>query len=98
MQKIRIAESEEFTARFPNEMVTEIVLTTTGGAQQREIAAYPRGHAKNPMNDAEVDEKFFALADAVMDRGARDALHRALATVDEAANIRAVLDLVRVRA
>jgi 2-methylcitrate dehydratase len=97
MQKIRIAESDEFTARFPAEVVTEIVLTTTAGVQHREIAAYPRGHANNPMTDAEVDQKFVALADAVMEPRARDALHRALWAVERAAAIREVLDLVRVR-
>jgi 2-methylcitrate dehydratase len=97
MQKIRITESDEFTARFPAEVVTEIVLTTTAGAQHRQTASYPRGHARNPMADAEVDQKFFALADAVMERRARDDLHRALWSIDKAASIRAVLELVRVR-
>lgn len=97
MQKIRIAESAEFTARFPKEMVTEIVVTTKAGAQHREIAAYPRGHALNPMTDAEVEQKYNALAEGRMNARLSEDLLRALWIVEKAARIREVLDLVRVR-
>lgn len=96
MQKIRIAESEELTRRFPAEMVTEIVLTTRTGERLREIAAYPRGHAKNPMDDAEVEEKFGNLAAPVMPKAASAGLLKALWDIERAANVRSVLDLVRV--
>jgi 2-methylcitrate dehydratase len=96
MQKIRIAENEGFTQRFPAEMVTEIVVTTRSGERLREIAAYPRGHAKNPMNDAEVEEKFAALAEPVMPKAGSAALLQALWSTERAASIREVLDLVRV--
>lgn len=97
MQKIRIGESADFTARFPQEMVTEIVVTTTSGRKEREIAAYPRGHARNPMSDDEVAAKYASLAQAVMDKRLSDDLLRALLVVDKAARIREVLDLVRIR-
>jgi len=97
MQKIRIAESAEFTARFPQEMVTEIVVTTTAGKQHREIASYPRGHARNPMNDVEVEQKYVSLAEPALGKGASEALLRALWASDEAAHIRSVLDLLRIR-
>jgi len=97
MQKIRIAENEEFTRRFPAEMVTEIVVTTRSGERLREIATYPRGHAKNPMDDAEVEEKFSALAAPVMSKGASAELLKTLWDIDRAANVRSVLDLVRVK-
>ena len=97
MQKIRIAESEEFTKRFPQEMVTEIVVTTRSGEKLCEIASYPRGHAKNPMADAEVEQKFAALAAPVMAKEASAALLEALWRIDRAACARQVLDLVRVR-
>ena len=97
MQKIRIAESEEFTRRFPNEMLTEIVVTTKSGEKLREIAAYPRGHAKNPMSDSEVEQKFTTLAEAVMTKAGAARLLDALWKVDQAPKMTSVLDLVRVR-
>jgi 2-methylcitrate dehydratase len=96
MQRIQIAENPEFTRRFPAEIVTEITVTTRSGESHREIAAYPRGHAKNPMTDAEVDDKFLALADAVMPRTSGEALLRALWELDRTQHIGTVLDLVRV--
>ena len=97
MQKIKIAENDELTRRFPQEMVTEINLTTRSGERVREIASYPRGHAKNPMSDAEVDEKFVALATPVMPKDAVAALQQALWSIERTETIGQVLDLVRVR-
>jgi 2-methylcitrate dehydratase len=96
MRRIRISESDEFTARFPNEMVTEIVVTSTDGSRHREIAAYPRGHSKNPMTDAEVDTKFSALARGVMEEEAAQTLRRSVWDLDKQHSIRNVLELVRV--
>ena len=96
MQKIAISENEAFTRRFPAELTTEIEIETRGGERLREIASYPRGHAKNPMTDAEIERKFAAQAEPVMASSRRDALASALWGIDRAPAIGPVLDLVRV--
>jgi 2-methylcitrate dehydratase len=96
MQKIKIAENADFTRQFPASLMTEIELLTHGGERIVEKASYPRGHAKNPMTEAEIEAKFVALADGVMQPAQRDALLRALWDVDQATEIGRVLELVRV--
>jgi 2-methylcitrate dehydratase len=96
MQKIKIAESAEFTRQFPGALITEIEVLTRQGARLVERASYPRGHAKNPMTEEDIESKFKILADNVMKPGARDALLAALWSVDQAAQIGRVLELVRV--
>jgi len=96
MQKIKIAESAEFERQFPHALMTEIEVLTTSGKRIVERASYPRGHAKNPMNDEDIENKFRTLADPVMKPAARDALLQALWNVDQAAPIGEVLERVRV--
>ena len=97
MQRIRITEKPEFTSRFPEAMVTEIEVHTRSGARHGETASYPRGHAKNPMTDAEVDAKFAALAAGTMPDNQRDKLLAALREIERAPAIGNVLDMVRVQ-
>ena len=96
MKKIKIAESEEFTRQFPGALMTEITVTTSTGERIVERASYPRGHAKNPMSEADIEAKFVTLAEPMMKPAQRDALLKALWDVDQAAEIGRVLELVRV--
>lgn len=94
MQRIKIAENAEYTRRFPGEMVTEIFVTTRSGEQHREIAAYPRGHAKNPMTDAEVEHKFTTLVTQATSAERCASLLHALGALDSAPRLDPVLDLI----
>ena len=96
MQKIAIAENADFTQRFPAELTTEIEIDTRSGERLSEIASYPRGHARNPMTDSEIDAKFAAQAERVLSPAQRDALLHALWEIDQAASIRQMLELMRI--
>ena len=96
MQKIKIAESAEFERQFPNALMTEIEVLTHGGERVVERASYPRGHAKNPMSEEDIENKFRTLAENIMKPGQRDALLKALWDVDQAREIGQVLALVQV--
>lgn len=96
MQRIAIAENKEFTARFPNEMVTEIKLKTRGGDIHTEVAAYPRGHAKNPMADAEIDDKFMNLTSGMLKSADQKTLLQSLWEIDRARSIGHVIERIRV--
>jgi hypothetical protein len=62
MNRIRVAESPEFTQRFPQELRSQIEVTTRAGQRFTERAEYPKGHARNPVTDADVESKFRDLA------------------------------------
>ena len=96
MKKIKVAESAEFERQFPNALMTEIEVLTRGGERIVERASYPRGHAKNPMSEDDIENKFRTLADGLMRPAERDALLEALWAVDESREIGQVLGLVRV--
>ena len=96
MQRIRVSENKAYTAEFPGKLVTRIQLTTRSGQRIEETAAYPKGHAKNPMSDADVDAKFATLCGTLLPERERETLLRTLWKIDEAANVGDVLGLVRV--
>jgi 2-methylcitrate dehydratase len=92
MNRIRVAESPEFTQRFPQELRSQIDVTTRSGQRFTERAEYPKGHASNPMTDADVESKFRDLAgDALGARRASAAL-QTLWRLDEAPRAGVVLD------
>ena len=95
MAKIKISESKAFTARFPNELVTQIDITTSSGQNISGTAAYPKGHAKNPMSNADVESKFHTLCEDHMPLNQREALLKTLWSLDGAATIDAVFDLTK---
>lgn len=64
MAKIRITENDEFTQRYPAELNSQIDVRTKSGKQFSERLPYPRGHANNPLTDADIESKFRALSRA----------------------------------
>jgi 2-methylcitrate dehydratase len=70
MRKITVRENKDYSRRFPAELLVKITITAKGGKTITEELAYPRGHTRNPVTDAELDQKFDALVDT---RGPRDA-------------------------
>ena len=96
MQRIRIWENKDFTSEFPAKLLTRIEVVTRSGERLVETASYPKGHAKNPMSDADVESKFTDLSRDLLTPAACDALLRALWDIDEAEDISRVIGLVRV--
>lgn len=96
MQRIRVSENPDFTREFPAKLITRIEVTTRGGQRLSAMASYPKGHARNPMSDADVESKFADLSRDLIPAARRDALLKALWDVDQAPDIAPVLDLVRV--
>jgi 2-methylcitrate dehydratase len=96
MQRIRVSENPEFTREFPSKLITRIDVTTRGGQRLTATASYPKGHARNPMSDADVESKFADLSRDLIPASRRAALLKALWAMDQAPDIARVVDLVRV--
>jgi 2-methylcitrate dehydratase len=57
---------------------------------------YPRGHARNPLTDAELEGKFHGLVDSRLGPQRADDLLRSLWHMDQADSIKAFLALLEV--
>src|SRR4029077_1701620 len=95
MPKITITENKDYTRDFPGKLTSRFEVKTKDGKTLTETTSYPKGHAKNPMNDADVDSKVAGLTEGLLKPGQRDALVKAVRDIDKAADVGSVLELVR---
>jgi 2-methylcitrate dehydratase len=48
---------------YPEAVANIVHIDFVDGKRLTKRVDYPKGHAKNPLNDSEVEEKFFALVE-----------------------------------
>ncbi|MCC7485680.1 MAG: MmgE/PrpD family protein [Burkholderiales bacterium] len=94
MNRIRIAENRDFTGQYPGRLMTQIEVITKSGRRIVESAQYPRGHAKNPMPDEDVNSKFGTMCEGLVGTARRDALLTTLWSLDQAADLTGLFDLL----
>ena len=58
MARITVRENPELTKQFPEVMESRFELVTKSGERLTARGQYPKGHARNPMSDADVEAKF----------------------------------------
>jgi 2-methylcitrate dehydratase len=74
LDKIKIVETAECNAGYPDGIPNNIIIRTTDGRTLSKKVTYPRGHAGNPMTDEEVVRKFKTLAAGVVSDATADKL------------------------
>jgi 2-methylcitrate dehydratase len=82
MNTIRVTEREDLTRAFPREIGCRITVRLKDGRRIDRQTSLPRGHADNPLSDADIDAKFEELTEyqpqnAEVARALRDAGWRA---------------------
>jgi 2-methylcitrate dehydratase len=61
--KVKIHPDAALTARYPKGIPNRVIVTLDDGRQLMREVEFPRGHAGNPMTDAEVEAKFRTLVE-----------------------------------
>jgi 2-methylcitrate dehydratase len=61
--KVRLHRDAELDARYPRGIPNRLTVTLTDGRRLVREVEFPRGHAQNPMTDAEVEQKFRTLVE-----------------------------------
>jgi 2-methylcitrate dehydratase len=74
LEHVKVHLDDSLTPRYPRGIPNRIVLTLTDGRQLTKEVEFPRGHAGNPMTDAEVEAKFRALVEPRYGRKTADAV------------------------
>ena len=97
MDRIRVSENAEFTRKSPTSMDCRIEIRTKKGERFIEAASYPKGHAKNPMTDAEVEQKFRKLCERNVSSDRCESIVNAVWTLEGMHDISELLDLVRLQ-
>jgi 2-methylcitrate dehydratase len=89
LERTTMRDNPTFTKAHPDQWRCRIELTARGGKKQAAEARHFKGHAKRPLNDQEIEQKFRGLATKVLPLGRIDGILRkawsleALSDVDE---------------
>jgi 2-methylcitrate dehydratase len=74
MARTRVVEQADLTARYPEGIPTIVEVADAAGRVHSARMDFPPGHSRNPLTDAQVDEKFLRLAAPALDQRASRAL------------------------
>jgi len=66
LNKVEVVADPEIEALFPGLQRVVVKITTTDGRSFEKQIDYPKGDPRNPLSDAEIEEKFDALAAPVL--------------------------------
>lgn len=94
--RITVAEDAAFTRAFPAKFPSRVEIALHDGTRRAAVLDFPHGHHADPLTDAEVRDKFTALAGRklALDRVAR-AL-RVLQDFDDLADVDAMFDALAI--
>ena len=98
MAKVKVSESADLSALYPEAAPSRVSFRLASGEVLTSEVRYPKGHAKSPMQDAEVEQKFRQLFAAFGSAAQCDAVLRALWETDRARDVGAdVIDRLAIR-
>jgi len=93
--KVKVSVSEESNRRVPEAMLCNVEVVTKSGQRYSSEVAYHKGHYKNPLTDAEVEEKFRSLANGVIPDARTDGLLGRLWQLEEVAHVNELIGRAR---
>jgi 2-methylcitrate dehydratase len=90
--RVKVHRNKELSRRYPDGIPNRVVVTLADGRTVTREVEFPRGHARNPMTDAEVEHKFRTLAEP---RYGKERVERILAACWQLEKTLAAGDLIR---
>jgi len=95
LKKVEVVADPEIEKVFPALQRVIVNLTTTDGRTFTKQLDYPKGDPRNPLSDAEVEEKFAALADGVLSEGAQKKLKDAIWNLEKVGSVSKLMALMK---
>jgi 2-methylcitrate dehydratase len=72
--KVKIHRDAALSRRYPRGIPNRLTIALADGRQLVREVEFPRGHAENPMTDAEVEKKFRSMAEPRFGKAKADAI------------------------
>ena len=95
LRKVEVVADPEIEKVFPALQRVIVNLTTVDGRTFTKQLDYPKGDPRNPLSDAEIEEKFAALAEGVLSDGAQKKLKNAIWNLEKAVSVSKVMALMK---
>jgi 2-methylcitrate dehydratase len=95
LRKVEVVADPEIEKVFPALQRVIVNLTTIDGRTFTKQLDYPKGDPRNPLSDAEIEEKFAALAEGVLSDGGQKKLKNAIWNLEKAGSVSKVMALMK---
>jgi 2-methylcitrate dehydratase len=95
LKKVEVVADPEIEKVFPALQRVIVNLTTVDGQTFTKQLDYPKGDPRNPLTDAEVEEKFAALAEGVLSDAAQKKLKNAIWNLEKAGSVSKLMGLMK---
>lgn len=96
VQRVEVHRNAELTAAYPTAVGNIVIVRLHKGRTLTERVDYPRGHARNPMSDREVEAKFHSLADPLLGADRAKAVCGGLWRLNETQGFKELFSQIRV--
>ena len=96
LNKIVVVADPEIEKVFPALQRVVVKITASNGREFEKQLDFPKGDPRNPLSDAEIEEKFAALASPVMSQAAQAVVKDAVWNLEKVPSITALMELLRV--
>jgi 2-methylcitrate dehydratase len=94
LNKVEVVADPEIEALFPELQRVIVTVHTIDGRELTKQIDYPKGDPRNPLTDAEIEEKFDALAEPILDDDRRGRIKDATWALDELDSITGLMELL----
>jgi 2-methylcitrate dehydratase len=92
LENVNVERNAELSAMYPGAVANIVHIDLSDGRRLTKRIDYPLGHAKNPLQDSEVEGKFFALVTPALGEKAAREIVDLVWQLDDAKN---VVELIR---
>lgn len=97
LERTTMRENPAFTRAHPDEWSCRIELTGRGGKKQAAEARYFKGHAKRPLSDGEIEQKFRGLAQTALPSARVDGILKKAWSLEKLPDVGELLALIDYR-
>ena len=87
LENVKVERNSELSRMYPGAVGNIVDVDLADGRRMTKRVDYPLGHAKNPLKDSEVEEKFFALVEPSIGQKRAGRIVDLVWKLDEARNV-----------
>src|SRR5215467_1039864 len=95
LQKVEVVADPEIEKVLPGLQRVIVNISTTDGRTFSKQLDYPKGDPRNPLSDAEIEEKFAALAEGVLSDKAQKKLKDAIWNLEKVGSVSKLMALMK---
>ena len=87
LEKVKVERNAELSSIYPGAVANIVHVELADGRRLTKRVDYPMGHAKNPLKDSQVEEKFFELVEPAIGKARAKKIADLVWNLDEAKNV-----------